>query len=161
MITKNQIRIHSIIIIASIVGMLLLGVWLPSLALAAPLALPPRPTPSPTPTPISETTSRPEPPAGAHIALRAPAAPPGAWSIVQWQDEAGDWHDVKGWQGAFDSDTQKVWWTAEKDFGTGPFRWMIHQGQGGRFLAASESFYLPEAANETMTIEVIVVETHQ
>ena len=36
------------------------------------------------------------------ITLYAPGAPAGAWKGVQWQDRAGNWHDVQAWQSAID-----------------------------------------------------------
>lgn len=69
------------------------------------------------------------------------------WTIVQWQDGHGDWHDVEGWQGGLDSVTsevgKKTWWFAKDLFGQGPFRWLIYQGPGGSLLVESEAFYLP------------------
>lgn len=154
---KNQTRIGIVPVIV-VVCLLALGAWGPLAALAAPPALPPRPTPptptpaTPTPAPLSETTSRPEPPPGGYIVLRAPSAPANLWTVVQWQDNAGGWHTVEGWQGALDAGAQKVWWVAEKDFGAGPFRWALYRGQRGRLLAAGKPFYLPRAANQTVTV---------
>jgi hypothetical protein len=90
--------------------------------------------------------------------------------VVQWQDKAGGWHDVEGWQGTLEPDGSpapqggtgagrdgsKRWWVAAKDFGTGPFRWIVTQGKNGRPLAASAWFNLPSVANETVRIEVEV-----
>jgi hypothetical protein len=84
----------------------------------------------------------------------ARAAPPGAWSVVQWQDDAGGWHAVEGWQGTIETPGQKVWWVAHRDFGAGPFRWVLHARQGGPLLATSHPFYLPTAANETVSVVV-------
>jgi hypothetical protein len=54
----------------------------------------------------------------------------------------GNWHDVE------------AWWVAAKDFGTGPFRWVIYRGQAGELLAISQAFYLPDAAGATTKLEV-------
>src|SRR5688572_9865562 len=35
----------------------------------------------------------------ATITLYAPGAPAGAWVSVQWQNQAGNWSNVEGWQG--------------------------------------------------------------
>jgi hypothetical protein len=134
--------------------------------LAGPLqtasaALPPRPTPV---TPTSTPTG-PEEPAGAWIELRA-YPPPGdpsftwqeLWTVVQWQDINDGWHDVEGWRGTPDRVAEgagsKVWWVAQKDFGTGPFRWIVHLGQGSEHLVQSDPFTLPDAAGAILTIEV-------
>ena len=66
-------------------------------------------------------------PIGTYIELAAPEQA-GAWSVVQWQDSAGNWHDVEGWRGTLDSHGYIRWWVAAKDFGTGPFRWVITGG---------------------------------
>jgi len=66
-------------------------------------------------------------PLGTHIELAAPEHA-GAWSVVQWQDVNGNWHDVEGWRGTLDSHGYIRWWVAAKDFGTGPFRWVISGG---------------------------------
>ncbi len=79
--------------------------------------------------------------------------PAGLWTIVPWQDALGGWHDVQGWQGTLDG-YQKLWWVAEDDFGTGPFRWALYQGKGGALLAVSESFYLPGLTNETVEVSL-------
>jgi hypothetical protein len=146
------------ILIAVVIGVLALATWLPSQSLAAPSApLPPRPTFTPTPLPTltpTPTSSRPHRPlAGAHIVLYVQAAPAGLWTIVQWQDALGGWHDVQGWQGTLDDGYQKLWWVAEKDFSTGPFRWALYKSQGGALLAVSASFHLPGLTGETVMVE--------
>jgi hypothetical protein len=108
----------------------------------------------------SRATPVPEPPeddkpAGAHIVLQVESAPAGAWSIVQWQDSAGGWHDIDGWQGTLDEGDQKMWWLAADLFGKGPFRWLVYQSpRGEKLLATSDSFYLPDSADEKLWVEV-------
>lgn len=92
-------------------------------------------------------------PAGAYIELHAQNAPTGAWSVVQWQDSNGDWHPVAGWQGGLDNGYRR-WWVHPKDFGTGPFRWVIYASPGGVLIAAGEPFKLPQFPNETVRVEV-------
>jgi hypothetical protein len=133
---------------------------------AAQADLPPRPT-----VPVQATT-KPSPPVGAWIKLQVqfPADWPWAsvhwqdlWTVVQWQDAWGDWHTVEGWQGELDDvavdaagmvSGHKTWWVAEKDFGTGPFRWVVTQGKGGTLLGASQSFDLPSFNRETVTAQM-------
>jgi hypothetical protein len=91
---------------------------------------------------------------GAHIELQVSSAPPGAWTVVQWQDYAGDWHAVEGWRGTLEAGERKRWWVAHKDFGTGPFRWALYGSQGGQLLGTSDPFYLPDAANEMMSVVI-------
>ncbi len=106
--------------------------------------LPPRPTPSPAPTPEKFS------PAGAQLVLQTHAGP---WSVVQWQDINGAWHDVDGWRGAVENGTV-TWWVAPKDFGTGPFRWAVSLSAASEIVAAGEPFTLPAASNETVIVTV-------
>ena len=126
--------------------------------------LPPRPTaitPTGTPPPKSQE------PAGAWIELHVylPDNDPSLswqqlWTAVQWQDIEGQWHDVEGWRRTLDRAADgvgmKVWWVAQKDFGTGAFRWVIHRGQGGEYLAESEPFTLPESTGMTVQVEALL-----
>jgi hypothetical protein len=141
---KNR---HSLIfatLIAVIVGSILL-LALPALVQAGP-DLPPRNPPG---KPQADDDDG-DKPVGAYIILEAPA---GAWAGVQWQDSAGGWHEVEGWQGRLSSGRQQ-WWVAAKDFGTGSFRWMVTAGPGGAMVGVSSPFNLPTAANETVTVNV-------
>ena len=91
---------------------------------------------------------------GAYIELRVAPVPPGAWSVVQWQDWAGGWHDVEGWQGEVGPDGFERWWVAAKDFNTGPFRWQVTQGRGGAELGLSRPFILPAGGNQVVRVDV-------
>ena len=136
----------------------LLGLWaltivsVPSVGAAA---LPPRPTPGPTPVIVVG-----QPGQGAFIELHVPAARPGWWTVVQWQDAQQNWNTVTGWQGSFDAITSsggtKLWWVAPADLGKGPFRWAIYAAKDDQLLAASESFNLPAQA-KTKTIVTVSV----
>jgi hypothetical protein len=114
--------------------------------------LPPRETPIPSQP--SDDDDRDDEPIGAHIVLHVPSAPAGVWTIVQWQDTAGGWHDIDGWQGTLDEGDQKMWWLAPDLFGKGPFRWLVYQGERGKLLATSDPFYLPGAEGEKLRVEV-------
>jgi hypothetical protein len=120
--------------------------------------LPPRETPVPV-QPSGDEDDDDGEPIGAHIVLHVPSAPDGVWTIVQWQDTAGGWHDIEGWQGTLDQGKQKMWWLAPDLFGKGPFRWLVYQStRGEELLATSESFYLPGAAREKLWVEVSLSE---
>ncbi len=84
-------------------------------------------------------------PPGATIELTA--WPPGGMSVVQWQDSNGDWQDIEGWRGTLDSAGRIRWWVAAKDFGSGPFRWVVGE-------AASEPFNLPAVGAETVVVSL-------
>jgi len=160
----TRVRTCSVYVASVAVCALLALALLPSLTQPARADLPPRPTPQPTPQP-------PHPPklTGGFIQLLAqfPQDWPWAtvhwqdpWTVVQWLDEWGYWRDVEveGWQGTLDEFQdgvgQKTWWVAKDDLGRGPFRWRAYRGQGGRLLATSEQFYLPQRNGETVRVEL-------
>jgi hypothetical protein len=143
--------------LTSILISVLLLVWLPMPTQAGP-GLPPRVTPTPRPS-GGDDDDKDDQPVGAHIVLHVPSAPAGVWTIVQWQDSAGGWHDIDGWQGTLDEGDQKMWWLGPGLFGKGPFRWLVYQSTSGeKLLAASESFYLPDAEGEKLGVEVLLSE---
>jgi hypothetical protein len=136
-----------------LIGVLLLAWPLPT---QAGPNLPPR-RPTPTAQPPDDDDKDPTP-KGAHILLHVPSAPAGVWTIVQWQDTAGGWHDVDGWQATLGAGEQKMWWLAPDLFGKGPFRWLVYQGQRGKLLASSDPFYLPDSAGAKLQVEVSLSE---
>ena len=132
----------------SVLGLLLSCAVLIALSLssvqAAPLALPPRPTAEPTlPSSGSAIT-------GGTIVLHVVAPPSGLWATVEWQDVAGNWHLVDGWQGTLESDGTKTWWVAQADRGKGPFRWVLYDRRGGKVWAISQAFYLPSINRQSV-----------
>jgi len=143
-----------------------LRLWLTLLGLAAALAiltwpasgqagsgLPGRETPTPTRSENKEDDDD-GPPPGAYIELAASPAQGGLWAGVQWQDSKGGWHEVAGWQGSLTPNGRRRWWVAPKDFGTGPFRWQVRAGPHGPVRGASDPFYLPQTATETVQVPV-------
>ncbi|HOT93149.1 MAG TPA: hypothetical protein PLN71_16425 [Anaerolineae bacterium] len=125
------------------------------------------PTLTPTPAPPTATPPAIPPtaagPAGAAIWLRMQGRVDdprwqSLWTVVQWQDALGDWHDVEGWRGALDAavggEGRKVWWLPADLFGAGPFRWQVFAQPGGMLLATSEAFYLPESAGQIKIVTV-------
>jgi hypothetical protein len=129
----------------------LMGLLLVALPVQADGGLPPRETPTPVP---SGAAKEDDAPVGARIELRATGALAGAWAGVQWQDSAGGWRDVEGWQGSLTVDGCQSWWVAARDFGRGPFRWVVSEGPGGTLLASSGPFNLPGASGEVLVVEV-------
>jgi hypothetical protein len=135
---------------------ILLLAWSPLLTQAG-RELPSRETPSPAQPPGDDDDD--DKPAGAHIVLQVQSAPAKAWTIVQWQDSAGGWHDIDGWQGTLDEGGKKMWWLASDLFGKGPFRWLVYQtSRGDKLLATSDSFYLPDSVDEKLRVEVSLSE---
>jgi hypothetical protein len=140
----------SVTIILTVIGSLFGPNW-PALV-EAQSTLPPRDS---TPAPPSDNDDKDsDKPLGAHLDLQVQPVPPGAWSMVQWQDTAGNWHNVAGWQRDLGIDGFGRWWVAAKDFNSGPFRWVVTQGLGGPELGVSQSFNLPAGVNQALRVEV-------
>jgi hypothetical protein len=130
----------------ALLTMAFLGIfWL--LGPVASAQLPPRPEPQ-------QPTATPRPKLYGAIELHVASALPGLWTVVQWQDAFGEWHDVEGWQGTLDEGDLKKWWVAEDDLGKGPFRWDLRQGIGGASMAVSELFYLPQSNGQVVSVEM-------
>jgi hypothetical protein len=159
MTRKKEQTLLSLALVILFIG-LLMGAVLP--APVAEAGLPNRDTPTPVPHPDSGDDKKDNTPVGAWIALQVSGtpdgAPSGAWSVVQWQNSAGNWEIVEGWQGTLDPSGGRRWWVAEKDFGDGPFRWVITQGKDGPALGTSQAFNLPDGANETVQVTVSLAE---
>jgi hypothetical protein len=162
---KNRPGLWSAILFTIGCSLTMIGMLWTSVPVAQ-ASLPPRPT--------SQVSLKPQTPVSARITLllEFPADWPWAdvhWqelcTVVEWQDGWGNWHIVEGWRGALDDVTVndtgmvsafKTWWAAKKDYGTGPFRWVITQGLGGALLATSDSFYIPAAHNMSVTVKVSI-----
>ncbi len=144
-----------ILVLITLAGSLLAAMVLPPQTLAA---LPPRPTPSPTPSPRhDDTDSDDSETVGGQIELQVQPSSSRLWTVVQWQDALGSWHDVEGWQGSLDDGARKEWWVARSDFGKGPFRWAMCENPMGNSFAESRSFFLPRSANETVKVDLSLV----
>ncbi len=179
---KKYAIVIRLLLLVGVAGVLALTAQAPSMTASA--ALPPRPTPSPTPIPTLPPTPTSAPAPTSPPTATAKAAPPQAisgailqlqvnfapawpwdtahwqtlWTIVQWQDDLGNWHDVKSWQGSLDERVYrqgyKTWWVAAENLGQGPFRWTIYKNQGGELLNISAPFNLPATAGEHLTVQV-------
>jgi hypothetical protein len=89
---------------------------------------------------------------GAYIELRVQPALGEAWTVVQWQDSMGRWQDVDGWRAQVEPGQAVNWWVAPKHLDTGPYRWLVYQGEDRRAVVwASELFYLPKQG-ETLVV---------
>ncbi len=146
---KIIVKNYSVIFLFSLIVTLLMMIWLPLSAVADETL--PRRYP---PTRVGHEGKGHGRPVGAYIELHPHSSQATLWTIVQWQDDLGGWHDVEGWKGTLDEGYKKVWWVAVADFNKGPFRWVIYQGQGGKLLAISEPFDLPNMPNQTTSVEV-------
>ena len=152
-------RLRLVLLVCGSLALLLLGL-LPGLALAAPADLPDRPLPNSSPAAN-----------GGKIVLKTVFGDEWSstdlewqdlWTVVQWQDRWGSWHDVTGWQGTLDKvytsggqiKGMKSWWVPEELFGGGAFRWLLYKSQDGDLWVQSEDFELPERTRQTVTVEV-------
>ncbi len=155
-------------IAAALTALFALGALVSPGALAE---LPPRPDP-PTTVPTQQA-----PTGTAGLLLKATFPADWPWTrvhwqtpltVVQWQDDTGSWHDVEGWQGPLalivpgPANTMvglKAWGVAAKDFGTGPFRWLVYADNSrAERLATSEDFTLPSHSGHRRTVEVTLAQ---
>ncbi len=79
---------------------------------------------------------------------------PKLWTVVQWVDGQGAWHDVEGWRGYLNHPTYISWRVLQSEFGKGPFRWVTYDKADGTVLAISETFHLPTNNGEIRKINV-------
>jgi len=80
------------------------------------------------------------------IQLQIISPPAGApWVGVQWQDPAGAWHNIDAWVGPLDPKQggYVVHSVNPANFGTGPYRWILWDKQGGKVVAMSAPFSFP------------------
>ena len=164
LLNRHQNKTRFAIIVGTILALslitVLFGLAHPLLRTQAQATLPPLDPPTATPGPSSggsDGESAKDDKGGpliAHIELQASTAPVGAWSVVQWQDSSGNWHDVEGWRSALPGNGLQRWAVEAKDFNTGPFRWLVRQGQTGGTSGVSTTFNLPTGANETLRVLV-------
>ena len=164
MIRKHSINVRAGLLVSGTILVLVIGIlfgfsW-SMLEVRAGSDLPPRnPPPGAASTPTGQEKDDDEGDqsrVGAHIELWVRPQPNavGLWSVVQWQDDTDHWHDVDNWQGTLGSGGNKRWWVAQKDFKSGPFRWVVRQGPGGPVVGSSEPFLLPGAGNEVLQVTV-------
>jgi hypothetical protein len=150
---RQQLALWSGIVM---IGLLLLGSQLPAAQAGTP---PPRATLTPSPMPLPTLTPTPVSSTGTYIELRLPTDNINLWTVVQWQDGVGNWHDVEGWRGTLDfindHKGDKVWWVLPYSYGDGPCRWLVYDHPDGNILATSHSFYLP-GADRHVVVEVVL-----
>ena len=141
-VNKNRRHLHRL---CSLMLCLVLGsTWLSSPAYAK---LPPRPL-----TPQEDEKETPRPLVAA-IVLETTPTGNGLWSVVQWQDEQGGWHDIESWRGTV-VNGRTIWWVEEKDFGKGPYRWLVFAHEKGTLLATSDLFNFPAQPKTQLVVEV-------
>ncbi len=178
---RNQVAVHTALVvlsIATVAAVLFLSPmepvqadppWRPSLT-PDPTAVPPlQPTPNPTSQFVTE-----EKPDGALIELWAefPSDWPwheihwqDLWTVVQWQNDEGEWRNVIEWQGTLDHVTidedglvvgYKRWWVDQADLGKSIFRWRVYHGRAGQVLVTSDLFRLPSTKVTIRRVDVLL-----
>jgi hypothetical protein len=152
MIQKKRCIVRRWVLWLTTVCVLLVLAWSPLLTHAGP-PLPPRDKPPSVQSPDSDDDDSDEL-IGAYIELGVQPAQARLWTGVQWQNNAGDWYDVEGWQGTLNMGGKKVWWVSVKDFGAGPFRWVVYESRNGEVVVSSESFYLPQSAGDIVRVAI-------
>lgn len=92
-----------------------------------------------------ETPDKPNDEVGAFLELTVEVQEAGFWSVVQWQDGNGYWHDVEGWRAEVVPDYVIRWWVAPRDLESGPFRWIVYKGEVSErvIYQISQPFNLP------------------
>jgi hypothetical protein len=113
---------------------------------------PPRPEVTPLPPPKVKSAEQIRP-SVATLILEVQPAKSSLWSVVQWQDASKNWHDVDAWRGAI-VNGRTIWWVEQKDWATGPFRWVIYNQDSNRLLVTSQSFMLPDQARKSLVIPI-------
>jgi hypothetical protein len=142
--------ILGVVVILTTLGTLSNLLW-PTLLPKAGPTLPPRQPPA-VPAPGGGDQDSAEP--GAYIELHTSPALPGWWSWVEWQNSSGNWEKVDGWEGTLDGQGARRWFVAKKDFGNGPFRWIVSRGPGGTAAGTSAPFDLPTVAYQTVDVTI-------
>lgn len=152
--TKIRVAILGGLIICLTLAGTLVGLAWPLLQVQAGPTLPSRDRPAPDSPPDSDDDDG-EPP-GAYIELQTQPPQINLWSMVQWQDSDGNWHNVDGWQGRLNGNGSRRWWVSPRDFGKGPFRWRVVRGPNEPVVGESAVFNLPDEGMEVMIINVTV-----
>ncbi len=92
-----------------------------------------------------------------HIILKAPASAAGMFGKVQWFG-AGQWFDVDGWRGTVPESATVRWTVYRRDYGTGPFRWVIVDA-ADKPVFVSPAFRLPCCDGIVVTSEALPIST--
>jgi hypothetical protein len=129
---------------------------LPVLAGATALPLPPRPTEEP---PVVVVIEKEPSPTRITLSLDLTSEavgkgvdPRALWTVVQWQDALGDWHDVEGWVGPLDTIDatrgEKSWGLCAGILGRAPPLAGVYEA-GWHAGCGTETFALPASSGKT------------
>lgn len=79
------------------------------------------------------------------------------WTVVQWQDLEGEWHDTEGWQGKFDADGRVLWTVGLEHAGDVAFRWLVYNDSSrSDMLVMSKEFDLPGSDQRLVIVPIAV-----
>lgn len=160
MSTKQRETFFTVIVCTSLVGLMGLGLALSNTQeVSASPVLPPRFTPVPgapssNGSDVSYITARIN--CGEGCEIDSSWQP--LYTVVQWQDNDGVWHDVQGWQSQLLVQEEKpaiqTWAVAPSHFGRGPFRWLILDHEMHEVLGVSTNFFLPQMSHTSVSVEI-------
>lgn len=123
--------------------------------------LPTRPVPTSTPTPAPAGVAVVQNTSGGFISLTVSGIeqPSTLWTAVQWQNEHGDWFTIDGWQGEPTVEGDVTWFVGTELIGDETlFRWRVYEGEGGAWLATSDTFTLPQSNGRTTVVTLLLSE---
>lgn len=166
--TEKRVNLSLLGLLAALVGITAVSLILVSPSATAEFELPPRDTP------ITEVTTTDTfgVPVGVRIHLQGEFVESWPWDtlhwqedlwhVIEWQDDKGEWVNVDGWHGKFDTIfpeetrmvAQRELWATNDHLGTGPFRWKVYYGENGRWLQTSDPFNLPTESGDVVNVRL-------
>ena len=82
----------------------------------------------------------------------------GITTVVQFYNADGQWQDVNGWIQPLRNTDTVLWNVWRRDWGTGPYRWVVKNEAKGYVMGTSTGFYLP-AAGTYLDVTVVIPAT--
>ncbi|HRA52529.1 MAG TPA: SH3 domain-containing protein [Thermoflexales bacterium] len=79
----------------------------------------------------------------------------GITTVVQFRNASGQWQDVSGWVQPLRNTSTVLWNVWRRDWGTGPYRWLVKNEAQNYVMATSTGFYLP-GAGTYLDIAVVI-----
>ena len=79
----------------------------------------------------------------------------GITTVVQFRNASGQWEDVSGWVQPLRNTSTVLWNVWRRDWGTGPYRWVVKNEAQNYVMASSTGFYLP-GAGTYLDITVVI-----
>ena len=79
----------------------------------------------------------------------------GLTTVVQYRNASGGWDDVTGWVQPLRNTSTVLWNVWRRDWGTGPYRWLVKNESQNYVMATSTGFYLP-GAGTYLDVSVVI-----